>query len=227
MKSLLRNLICRRWVWKESPVVSVDQAGSLDSRGVCAICWKGSGCGVRDRGEPRLCDMEKQQRNENTKSFADRCREVIGLPSGRVGHPCDSVAEEAQRLAPHFFVLTPDNNMTDTAPTLRYCGTHAWLIEGYQSPPSRDANLTEAVSQLTSESSEAKDVILDPVLALQSHPAARTTPLRTENGPLGGDIATFYPRLSSNLEHSKHVDPLLQLVVTQNSRVTYASNIDI
>ena len=70
-------------------------------------------------------------------------------------------------------------------------------------------------------------MILDLILALQSQPAARIIRSRTGNGPLSGDIATFYARLSSNLEQSKLVGPLLQLVITQKNGVTHISDIDI
>ena len=70
-------------------------------------------------------------------------------------------------------------------------------------------------------------MILDLILALQSQPAARTIRSRTENGPLSGDIAAFYARLSSNQENAKHVAPLLKLVVTQKSGVTQTSDADI
>ncbi len=74
---------------------------------------------------------------------------------------------------------------------------------------------------------EAKDVILDLILALQSQPAARVILSRTGKGPLSGDIATFYARLSSNQEHGKQAAPLLQLVVTQKRDFTQISDTDI
>ncbi len=70
--------------------------------------------------------------------------------------------------------------------------------------------------------------MLDFILALQAQPAARAIRSRTGNGPLSGDIASFYARLSANQEHAKHVAPLLKLVVTQSGDVvSQTSDIDI
>ena len=70
-------------------------------------------------------------------------------------------------------------------------------------------------------------MVLDLILVLYSQPVARTIRSRTGNGPLSGDIATFYAQLSSNQEHVKQVAPLLQLVVTQKSGITQTGDIDI
>ena len=61
--------------------------------------------------------------------------------------------------------------------------------------------------------------MLDLILALLVQPAARAIRLRRGNGPLSGNIATFYARLSSNQEPIKPVAPLLKLVVTQKSDI--------
>ncbi|KAL8669127.1 MAG: hypothetical protein Q9168_006267 [Polycauliona sp. 1 TL-2023] len=84
---------------------------------------------------------------------------------------------------------------------------------------SEDVNLTEIVDQLTSEASGTggKDLILDFILALLAQPAARTIRSRIGNGPLSGDIASFYARLSADQEEAKHVAPLLKLVLTPKS----------
>ncbi|KAL2050313.1 hypothetical protein ABVK25_009421 [Lepraria finkii] len=84
-------------------------------------------------------------------------------------------------------------------------------------PKSESANLTEIVDRLISEAPDggARDIILDLILALQSQPAARVIPSQIRTGPLSGDIATFYGRLSSNQEHSKYVAPLLKLVLNE------------
>ncbi|KAI9715639.1 MAG: hypothetical protein M1812_005791 [Candelaria pacifica] len=93
-----------------------------------------------------------------------------------------------------------------------------------------NASVTEVIDQLTSGASDGgeKDAILDLILALLAQPAARTIRSRTGNGPLSGDIASFYARLSSEQEPAKHVAPLLKLVLTQQSDVTpQASDVDI
>lgn len=46
-----------------------------------------------------------------------------------------------------------------------------------------------------------------------AQPAARTIHSRIGNGPLSGDIASFYARLSADQEKAKHVAPLLNLVL--------------
>ncbi|KAL8855302.1 MAG: hypothetical protein Q9178_008056 [Gyalolechia marmorata] len=66
---------------------------------------------------------------------------------------------------------------------------------------------------------EEKDLILDFILALQAQPAARTIRSRIGNGPLSGDIASFYARLSAGQEKAKHVAPLLKLVLTLKSGI--------
>ncbi|KAL2056600.1 hypothetical protein ABVK25_002994 [Lepraria finkii] len=87
---------------------------------------------------------------------------------------------------------------------------------------SKNADVTEVVHRLTSEASDRgeKDVILDLILALQAQPAARTIRSRIGNGPLSGDIASFYARLSADQEEATHVAPLLKLVLTPKSRIT-------
>lgn len=69
--------------------------------------------------------------------------------------------------------------------------------------------------------------MLDFILALLSQPAARSIRSRNENGPLSGDIAILYARLSSNQEHAKSVAPLLQLVIAHKSDMTHTGDIGI
>ena len=79
-----------------------------------------------------------------------------------------------------------------------------------------DANVTEVVDRLTSEASdggevghskfpqcslrclEARDVIVDLLLALQGQPAAQTILSRARNGPLVADISSNIVQVTSD-----------------------------
>ncbi|KAH8750913.1 hypothetical protein BGZ57DRAFT_967255 [Hyaloscypha finlandica] len=64
----------------------------------------------------------------------------------------------------------------------------------------------------------AQNLVLDLILALQSQQAARVLPSRNVNGPLSGDLASLYSRISSTETDIKPTATLLELVVR------YASN---
>ncbi|MCJ1281514.1 hypothetical protein MMC26_000834 [Xylographa opegraphella] len=95
---------------------------------------------------------------------------------------------------------------------------------------SQNVDVTDVVNRLTSEAADRgeKDVILDLIMVLQVHPAARNIRSRSSDGPLSGNIAFIYSQLSTNQINAKSVAPLLKLVVTQSSDIiTQTSDIDI
>jgi len=62
---------------------------------------------------------------------------------------------------------------------------------------------------------EAEDVILDLILALQSQPAARVILSRTRSGPLIGDLFGLGSQITSNALNLKTTNSLMKLVLAQ------------
>jgi hypothetical protein len=70
---------------------------------------------------------------------------------------------------------------------------------------------------LSNQIQGAQNLVLDLILALQSQQAARVLPSRNVNGPLSGDLASLYSRISSTKTGIKPTASLLELVVRHAS----------